>query len=140
MQSYGYKHTLTLYNLDKLGLLTAQTSTRNYAVLRKRLKLTMDDVNEINPNDIGTRINKFFMEWNLFRVLRLRSQRVRAPQREASPEFHLARMEVNRHLFDIRVKIGQFSHSVWRSIRDVLELLPGATVEEEQKIDVPGNS
>ena len=35
----------------KVGLLSTQLSTRNYAVLRKRLSLTLDDVDEqvINP-------------------------------------------------------------------------------------------
>ena len=43
LQAYGHKHALSLINLDKAGLLSAQpggVSAGNYAVLRKRLHLT----------------------------------------------------------------------------------------------------
>lgn len=53
LQSYGYKHLLSLVNLEKLGLLAPQVSSRNYAVLRKRLNLTLDDVDEQNPSDVA---------------------------------------------------------------------------------------
>ena len=54
---YGHRHLLSLINLEKSGLLTSQDSrssgnSSNYAVLRRRLNLTQDDVNEQNPTDI----------------------------------------------------------------------------------------
>ena len=99
MHCYGYKHMLSLYNLDRLGLLSPQQpSTRNYPVLRKRLNLTLDDVNEQNPNDVAY------------------VHSVYAP-------------------LSIRL-IENFYKPGWRSIRDVLELLPGPTLEESQPISV----
>ena len=57
LQVYGHRHILSLINLEKAGLLTSQGSgtsanSTNYAVLRRRLNLTQDDVNEQNPADI----------------------------------------------------------------------------------------
>nr|XP_023395018.1 vacuolar protein sorting-associated protein 33A isoform X2 [Loxodonta africana] len=47
LQTYGYEHILTLYNLEKAGLLRPQTGGRNnYPTIRKTLRLWMDDVNE----------------------------------------------------------------------------------------------
>lgn len=46
-QTYGYEHMLTLNNLEKMGLLKPQTSSRNnYPTIRKTLKLWMEDANE----------------------------------------------------------------------------------------------
>ena len=71
LHAYGYQHLLTLFALEKIGLLqtrssagvltnpltvgsTAQEGTKtNYNYLRKVLRLVVDDVNEQNPNDIA---------------------------------------------------------------------------------------
>ncbi|KAF2366399.1 Sec1-like protein [Trinorchestia longiramus] len=53
VQTYGYHHILTLDNLGKAGLLTAQQQKSNYATMRKTLRLIVDDVNELNPSDIS---------------------------------------------------------------------------------------
>ena len=72
-QAYGYQHLLTLYRLEKMGLLqvrasatvlfnplgsgaaaaAAENSRTNYGYLRKVLRLIVDEVNEQNPNDIS---------------------------------------------------------------------------------------
>jgi len=57
LHAYGHRHLLSLINLEKAGLLTSQGAgnsgnSTNYAVLRRRLNLTQDDVNEQNPSDI----------------------------------------------------------------------------------------
>lgn len=47
LKTYGYEHILTLNNLEKMGLLKPQTSSRNnYPTIRKTLKLWMEDANE----------------------------------------------------------------------------------------------
>ncbi|XP_057331707.1 vacuolar protein sorting-associated protein 33A [Microplitis mediator] len=53
IQTYGYQHILTLSNLEKANLLRAQQSNRQYAVLRKALRLTVEDESEIAPKDIS---------------------------------------------------------------------------------------
>jgi hypothetical protein len=57
LQAYGHVHLTSLINLERAGLLCVNNSTSatggsSYAVLRKRLNLTQDDVNELEPNDI----------------------------------------------------------------------------------------
>ncbi|XP_018334360.1 vacuolar protein sorting-associated protein 33A [Agrilus planipennis] len=53
VQVYGVKSLLALINLEKAGILKVQSGTRQYAVLRKALRLTMEDTSEINPTDIS---------------------------------------------------------------------------------------
>jgi len=54
LQSHGYEHLLTLDMLAKAGLLTLATNARpNYNLLRKRLNLIQDNVDEQNPSDIA---------------------------------------------------------------------------------------
>lgn len=50
---YGVETLLTIGNLEKAGLLKPQVGSRSYAVLRKALKLTMEDNDEIRPKDIS---------------------------------------------------------------------------------------
>jgi hypothetical protein len=68
LQAYGYPHTLTLANLEKMGLLitreshrgylnpiagsTGQTAT-DYAGVRKGLHLWVDEVRETDPDDVA---------------------------------------------------------------------------------------
>ncbi|XP_033216509.1 vacuolar protein sorting-associated protein 33A [Belonocnema kinseyi] len=53
IQTYGYQHLPTLLNLEKAGFLKLQQSNRQYTVLRKALKLTVEDESEITPKDIS---------------------------------------------------------------------------------------
>lgn len=50
---YGIEVLLTLSQLEKAGLLRLQTGARTYAVLRKTLKLTVEDAAEVAPKDIS---------------------------------------------------------------------------------------
>lgn len=52
-QVYGLEALLILNNLEGIGLLKVQSSSRQYTVLRKTLKLTVADTSEINPTDIS---------------------------------------------------------------------------------------
>lgn len=58
VQVYGLNTWLTLCNLEKCGLLKPQTGTRQYAVLRKTLHLTMDE-SELNETDRGYLSSKY---------------------------------------------------------------------------------
>lgn len=54
LQSYGHSWLLTLDLLASAGLLVQSTGTRpSYSILRKRLGLIMDNVDEQNPADIA---------------------------------------------------------------------------------------
>lgn len=55
LQAYGYHHITGLINLEKSNLLysyPSPASSSSYSILRKRLNLTQDDVNEQDPSDI----------------------------------------------------------------------------------------
>lgn len=53
LQTYGFEHVYrTLSPLENAGLLRPQTA-RSYNILRKSLKLVVEDVQEQNPNDIA---------------------------------------------------------------------------------------
>uniref|UniRef100_A0A0G2KAN2 Vacuolar protein sorting-associated protein 33A n=1 Tax=Rattus norvegicus TaxID=10116 RepID=A0A0G2KAN2_RAT len=97
LQTYGYEHILTLNNLEKAGLLKAQTGGRNnYPTIRKTLRLWMDDVNEQNPTDISYVYSGY------------------AP---------------------LSVRLAQLlSRPGWRSIEEVLRILPGPHFEERQPL------
>ena len=45
LKTYGYEHLLTLMNLEKTGLLCPH-GNRTYAVIRKSLRLIVEEVNE----------------------------------------------------------------------------------------------
>lgn len=53
IHTYGFQHLPTILNLEKAGLLKQQQSVRQYAVLRKALRLTVEDESEITPKDIS---------------------------------------------------------------------------------------
>lgn len=50
---YGLDVLLAITKLEKVGLLKLQSSARHYTVLRKALRLTMEDTSEVNPADIS---------------------------------------------------------------------------------------
>jgi len=50
IQTYGYEHIFTLQYLERLGMLRP-AGGRTYAMLRKTLRLTIDSVDEQNPQD-----------------------------------------------------------------------------------------
>ncbi|KAL1131088.1 hypothetical protein AAG570_012325 [Ranatra chinensis] len=53
LQTYGFQHILTLSNLEVAGLLKMQQSSRSYTVLRKTLRLTVEDNSEVMPSDVN---------------------------------------------------------------------------------------
>ncbi|XP_071092847.1 vacuolar protein sorting-associated protein 33A-like isoform X1 [Haliotis cracherodii] len=97
VQTYGFEHMLTLMNLEKTGLLRPH-GNRTYTVIRKSLKLIVEDVSEQLPNDISYVFSGY------------------AP---------------------LSVRLAQYlARPGWRSITEVLNLLPGPKVEEIQQIPV----
>ena len=93
LQAYGHVHLTSMINLEKSKLLCSNSSTSAssiYSILRNRLRLTQDDVNEQNPNDI-TYVHSVY-----------------AP---------------------LSIRLIQYCSSPgWKTIRDVLDMLPGNLV------------
>ncbi|XP_059169291.1 vacuolar protein sorting-associated protein 33A-like isoform X2 [Physella acuta] len=95
IQTYGFEHLVTLSNLEKSGFLRPH-SNKTYQVIRKTLRLIVEDVNEQNPNDIAYVYSGY------------------AP---------------------LSVRLAQYlARPGWRSITEVLNMLPGPKVEEVQQI------
>ena len=54
IQTYGFRHLLTLENLAKVGLLKPLGASKNsYGSVSKAFRLIVDDINEHDPNDIS---------------------------------------------------------------------------------------
>eukprot|EP01134_Creolimax_fragrantissima_P005244 CFRG5244T1 len=53
IQTYGFEHLETMYNLEKVGLLSVTTEGFRYSNVRNLLKLVVDEVDEVNPEDIA---------------------------------------------------------------------------------------
>ncbi|XP_074643726.1 vacuolar protein sorting-associated protein 33A-like [Tubulanus polymorphus] len=97
LQTYGFKHVITLQNLEKAGLLHVQ-SKPIFPAVRKTLKLLVEEVQEQNPNDISYVYSGY------------------AP---------------------VSVRLIQYlARPGWRSITELLNLLPGPRFEEVQQIPV----
>ncbi|CAB3369201.1 Hypothetical predicted protein [Cloeon dipterum] len=50
---YGFEHILSLSHLEKAGLIRVQQSARPFTVLRKTLRLVVQDGSESNPTDMS---------------------------------------------------------------------------------------
>eukprot|EP00850_Spirogloea_muscicola_P018861 SM000177S03194 [mRNA] locus=s177:293522:299055:+ [translate_table: standard] len=53
LHSYGFEHLGTLDNLEKAGLLKKQDVRGSWAIVRKGLKLVIDDLDDLRPQDIA---------------------------------------------------------------------------------------
>jgi hypothetical protein len=53
LQTYGFEYLFTLNNLEKLGLLRKQEGKQIFPLLRKNLRLIVEDLDETTPNDIA---------------------------------------------------------------------------------------
>lgn len=97
IQTYGFQHILSLTGLENVGLIKLQQGARQYTILRKTLRLTVEDGSEITPTDISY------------------VHSVYAP---------------------LSVRLAQYlvRPNGWRGLQDVLGLLPGPTIEENQSL------
>ena len=53
LQTYGYDKMFTLNNLEKAGLVKKADARNPYPQLRKAFRLSVDDIDEKEPNDIA---------------------------------------------------------------------------------------
>lgn len=128
LKTYGYEHMLTLNNLEKAGLLKPQTSSRNnYPTIRKTLKLWMEDANEqvrdlskelwgLNPSSLDG-LTSFTVYFFLF------------PQNPNDISY------VYSGYAPLSIRLTQvLARPGWRSIEEVLKMLPGPHFEERQQL------
>lgn len=53
LQTYGFEYIFTLNNFEKLGLIKKQEGKQGFPILRKNLRLIVEDLDESNPNDVA---------------------------------------------------------------------------------------
>jgi len=53
LSTYGYEYLFTMNNMEKLGLIRKQEGKAAFPVIRKAMRLIVEDVNETDPNDIA---------------------------------------------------------------------------------------
>lgn len=53
LSAYGYEYLFTLNNLERLGLIKKQEGKKTFDVVRNRLRLVVENINEAEPNDIA---------------------------------------------------------------------------------------
>lgn len=53
LHSYGFEYMILLSNLEKAGLVKKQEGKSNWQLLKKGLKLVVEDVDDASPNDIA---------------------------------------------------------------------------------------
>lgn len=95
VQTYGYKHLITLHKLEKCGFLRLSGGNWNYNTIRKSLRLIVEDINEKEPQDIAY---------------------------------------VHSGYAPLSVRLVQImSNPGWRSIEEVLRMLPGPTISNQQQ-------
>ncbi|KAJ7536601.1 hypothetical protein O6H91_12G074500 [Diphasiastrum complanatum] len=102
LHSYGFEHVFVISNLEKAGLLKKQDTKSSWQLVKKGLKLVVEDVDDSNPNDIAYVFSGY------------------AP--------------LSIRLVEYALKGG------WRSIEDVVRLLPGPTFERRQGTHVQDTS
>lgn len=121
MKTYGYEHLLTLHNLEKAGLLKPQTSSRNnYPTIRKTLKLWMEDANE-----------QVWRSWETCRVSTLEDW--------SSYYYFIQNPNDISYVYSgyapLSIRLTQvLARPGWRSIEEVLKMLPGPHFEERQQL------
>ena len=127
LQVYGYHHLPLLINLQSLGLLVKSppTTPLPFPSLRKPLRLVVDDVDDGAPNDIS-------YVYSGFAPVSVRLVQC-ATQKNAvvSP----AAADITAELDGRGRKELPRAHPLvgWKGFEDVLNLIPGATIDVRQK-------
>ena len=114
IQTYGFKHLLTLKALEKTNLLKCQDpvslssaiSKSTYPSLRRSLRLIVDDVDEHDPSDVA-------YVYSGFAPISIRLVQIAVSKSVNGP--------------------GTTNTFGWKGWDDVLKLLPGPSIDETQK-------
>ncbi|OLL23163.1 Vacuolar protein sorting-associated protein 33A [Neolecta irregularis DAH-3] len=110
LHTYGYHHLLTFANLEKAGLLKPRSPNAKSAwpLLRKALRLIVDDVDDHDPQDIAYVYSGY-----------------------APLSVRLVQAVLQKHLFQ---KLPPAAAG-WKGFEDILRHVPGKTFDEFQKAD-----
>nr|XP_019003591.1 ATP-binding protein [Kwoniella mangroviensis CBS 8507]OCF67052.1 ATP-binding protein [Kwoniella mangroviensis CBS 8507] len=132
LQVYGYEHLPLLISLENLGLLVKSGSSvstiQNQSVnfLRKNLRLIVDDINDLNPNDISYVYSGYGpISLRLVQCLTMKNQILSSSTSTTNGE------DANG-LGAGKEKPKAHPLNGWKGFEDVLSVLPGDNVDVRQ--------
>ncbi|KAI9285019.1 Sec1-like protein [Umbelopsis sp. AD052] len=124
IQTYGYEHIQTLYDLERLGLFNVRTSSNAsraaYANVRRTLRLIVNEVDEHNPADISY-VYSGYAPLSV-RLVQCAVQKISAGHAGGSVP-------------GIGLLVNVTTVSGWKGYEEILKLLPGAAVDEVQTVE-----
>ncbi|WVW86768.1 hypothetical protein I302_108822 [Kwoniella bestiolae CBS 10118] len=133
LQVYGYQHLPLLINLENLGLLIRSGSgtisaaqNQSITFLRKNLRLIVDDINDLNPNDIS-------YVYSGYAPISLRLVQCLTMKNHLSSSSSSTTQEgQNGNGFATREKPKAHPLNGWKGFEDILSVLPGDNVDVRQ--------
>ena len=134
-QAYGYHHLPLFIALEKLNLLSSNTSTSPYPfpTLRKSLRLIVDDVDDASPNDVSYVYSGYApISVRLVQCVAQKNAIMSTAPSSGSRQNGQAGLDEQQNG---RSKVLPQAHSItgWRGFEDVVGSIPGATVDIRQK-------
>ncbi|CAO3695260.1 unnamed protein product [Umbelopsis ramanniana] len=150
IQTYGYEHIQTLYDLERLGLFNVRTSSNAsraaYANVRRTLRLIVNEVDEHNPADISY-VYSGYAPLSV-RLVQCAVQKISAGHAGGNVpgigllvnvvgggssatigSNHTAAQNGGQDKTDKSTVTG------WKGYEEILKLLPGAAVDEVQTVE-----
>ncbi|ANB13060.1 tethering complex ATP-binding subunit VPS33 [Sugiyamaella lignohabitans] len=125
VQTYGYKHILTLSKLEKLGLVFARSPSipNNFPTLRKSLNLIVDQVDD-SPNDVSTAYSGY-APLSVRLVQCVIDKRAVIKPRRLLPNVTTATNYANAYASTLSTG--------WKGAEDIISHVPGNLVEDVQR-------
>ncbi|CAO0801437.1 unnamed protein product [Mucor circinelloides] len=145
VQAYGYEHIETLHRLEKLGLWTKRTnsaaSRSTFAQCRRMLRLIVDDVDELHPNDISYVYSGYApLSIRLVQcaMQKLGQGSIQATGSSAASLFSYVGTSTANFIRDNEKPNNNTTAAAnggWRGSEDILKLLPGQAFDIKQTVE-----
>jgi hypothetical protein len=148
LQTYGFEHIQTLYDLERVGLFVIRTSSNAsraaFANVRRTLRLIVNEVDEHNPADISY-VYSGYAPLSV-RLVQCAVQKMSAGHAGGSvPGIGLFANVVgggssntvgSNHTHEKGKEDKSDKAAGWKGYEEILKLLPGAAVDEVQTEEV----
>lgn len=151
IKAYGYEHIETLHRLEKLGLWMKRTnsaaSRSTFAQCRRMLRLIVDDVDELHPNDISYVYSGYaplsirLVQCAMQKLGQGSLQSTNGNAGSAASLFSYVGASTANFIRDERstsnghTNLNNGAGSGWRGSEDILKLLPGQAFDIKQTVE-----